>query len=105
MVINGGSAFDDQNTMVFKNEPFADGGTMVVNGVDKIGYYKSFKVAFLLVSSIAIPTFYVHRVQLGDNGDKRVEREHNEAIWHRTWTRSLQVHLLPVWLAEYREYY
>ena len=70
MVISGGSAFDDQNTMVFKNEPFADGGTMVVNGVDKIGYYKSFKVAFLLVSSITIPTFYLHRVQLGDNGDK-----------------------------------
>ena len=69
MVINGGSAFDDQNTMVFKNEPFADGGTMVVNGVDKIGYYKSFKVAFLLVS-ITIPTCYLHRVQLGDNGDK-----------------------------------
>ena len=43
MVINGGSAFDDQNTMVFKNEPFADGGTMVVDVVDKIGYYKSLK--------------------------------------------------------------
>ena len=43
MVINGGSAFDDQNTMVFKSEPFADGGTMVVNGVDKIGYEKALK--------------------------------------------------------------
>ena len=36
MVINGGLAFDDQNTL--KSEPFADGGTMMVNGVDKIGY-------------------------------------------------------------------
>ena len=59
MVINGGSAFDDQNTMVFKNEPFANGGTMVVDGVDKIGHYKSFKVAFLLVSLYHYFNFFI----------------------------------------------
>jgi len=37
MVITGGSAFDDQNTMVFKNEPFADGGNMVVKIESNLG--------------------------------------------------------------------